>query len=66
MNMLIINITPAGDTKVEDKVVLIGKQDELEIKVSTFSEISNELNYEVLAHLSESIKKNSNINIKSF
>ena len=38
-----------------DEVVLIGKQGDLEIKVSAFSEISNELNYEILAHLSESI-----------
>ena len=55
MNMIIVDISNVDDPKVGDKVVLIGKQGDLEIKVSAFSEISNELNYEVLAHLSESI-----------
>ena len=55
MNMIIVDISNVDDTKVGDEVVLIGKQGDLEIKVSAFSEISNELNYEILAHLSESI-----------
>ena len=57
MNMIIVDVTHAGDIKVGNKVVLIGKQDELEIKVSAFSEISDELNYEILAHLPESIAR---------
>ncbi|MDA3860119.1 MAG: alanine racemase [Melioribacteraceae bacterium] len=57
MNMIIVNISCVDDAKVGDEVVLIGKQDELEIMVSAFSEISNELNYEILAHLPESIKR---------
>lgn len=61
MNMIIVDITEVKDVKVGDEVVLIGKQGDLEIKVSAFSEISNELNYEILAHLSKSIKR---INIK--
>lgn len=55
MNMIIVDISHLYDPKVGDKAVLIGKQGDLEIKVSAFSEISNELNYEILAHLSESI-----------
>lgn len=55
MNMIIVDISHINEAKVGDEVVLIGKQGELEIKVSAFSEISNELNYEILAHLSESI-----------
>jgi len=55
MNMIIIDVTHVGDAQVGDEVVLIGKQDDLEIKVSAFSEISDELNYEILAHLPESI-----------
>ena len=55
MNMIIIDISQVSNAKVGDEVVLIGKQGDLEIKVSAFSEISNELNYEILAHLSESI-----------
>ncbi len=57
MNMIIVDITDVPDVKIGDEVVLIGKQGDLEIKVSAFSNISNELNYEVLAHLSESIKR---------
>lgn len=55
MNMIIVDISNVDDAKVGDEVVLIGNQGDLEIKVSAFSEISNELNYEILAHLSESI-----------
>lgn len=55
MNMIIVDISHVSDAKLGDEVVLIGKQDELEIKVSAFSEISDELNYEILAHLPESI-----------
>lgn len=57
MNMIIVNITKVENVKVGDEVVLIGKQGDLEIKVSAFGEISKELNYEILAHLSKSIKR---------
>ncbi|MDP3353184.1 MAG: alanine racemase [Flavobacteriaceae bacterium] len=55
MNMIIIDVSNVNDPKVGDEVVLIGKQADLEIKVSAFSELSDELNYEILAHLPESI-----------
>ncbi|MBI9065346.1 MAG: alanine racemase [Marinilabiliaceae bacterium] len=57
MNMIIVDVTNVSEVMVGDEVVIIGKQGELEIKVSAFSNISNELNYEVLAHLSESINR---------
>lgn len=57
MNMIIVDITNVEGVKLADEVVLIGKQKELEIKVSAFSEISSELNYEILAHLPESISR---------
>ena len=57
MNMIIADITNIPNVKLGDEVVIIGKQDSLEIKVSAFSDISDELNYEVLAHLSELIKR---------
>jgi len=57
MNMIIVDVTNVPEVRVGDEVVIIGKQGELEIKVSAFSNISNELNYEVLAHLSESINR---------
>ena len=57
MNMIIADITNVPNVKLGDEVVMIGKQDSLVIKVSAFSDISDELNYEVLAHLSELIKR---------
>jgi alanine racemase len=57
MNMIIADITNVPNVKIGDEVVMIGKQDSLVIKVSAFSDISDELNYEVLAHLSELIKR---------
>ena len=44
-------LLPNGEVGAE--VVIIGKQNDLKIKLSAFSDISDELNYEVLAHLSE-------------
>ncbi len=57
MNMIIADISNVPLAKVGDEVIIIGKQDNLEIKVSAFSDISDQLNYEVLAHLSEFIKR---------
>lgn len=57
MNMIIIDISNVKNAVVGDEVALIGKQGKLEIKVSAFSDLSDELNYEILAHLSESIKR---------
>lgn len=57
MNMIIADISYVPNVKVGDEVVIIGKQYDSEIKVSSFSDISDELNYEVLAHLSGLIKR---------
>jgi alanine racemase len=53
MNMLIADITSTPDVKIGDEVVIIGKQDNIEITVASFSEISNQVNYELLARLPE-------------
>jgi alanine racemase len=57
MNMIIADITHVPETEVNDEVVIIGKQGDLEIKVGSFGDSSNKLNYEVLSHLSQSIKR---------
>lgn len=57
MNMIIANITNVPFAKIGDEVVIIGKQADLEIKVSAFSNISDELNYEILAHLPKNIER---------
>ena len=57
MNMIIADVSNVPNVEVGDEVVIIGKQGDLEIKVSAFSDISDQLNYEVLAHLSERINR---------
>ncbi|MDP1623237.1 MAG: alanine racemase [Bacteroidales bacterium] len=57
MNMIIADITNVPDVEIGDEVVIIGKQGDLEIKVSAFSDISDMLNYEVLTHLPASLTR---------
>ncbi len=57
MNMIIADVTSLEDVEVGAPVVLIGKQGKLELKVQAFSNISEELNYEILAHLPHNIER---------
>lgn len=57
MNMLTVDITNLPNAKIGDEVVLIGKQDDQELTVSSFSEFSNQLNYELLARLPMDIER---------
>lgn len=54
MNMLIADVTKVPGVKPGDEVVMIGDQGDLTISVSSFSEFSNQLNYELLTRLPES------------
>jgi alanine racemase len=51
MNMLIADITHTHGVEQGSEVILIGKQGELDISVSSFSELSDQLNYELLTRL---------------
>lgn len=51
MNMMAVDITHAEGAKKGDEVVLIGNQGDQEITVSSFSDISQVINYELLACL---------------
>jgi len=51
MNMLIADITTVEKVNIGDEVVLIGKQGDISINVSSFTEISDQLNYELLTRL---------------
>lgn len=55
MNMLIVKLPEEGEYKVGDEVVLIGKQGNNEVSVSSFGELSNQLNYELLTRLPKAI-----------
>lgn len=51
MNMAVVDVTDVGDARVGDEVVLIGDQGGRRITVSSFSDMNNSLNYELLARL---------------
>ena len=57
MNMLIADVTSIDDVSVSDEVVLIGKQGDLSINVSSFTEFSDQLNYELLTRLPNEITR---------
>lgn len=51
MNMLLVDVTDLKNVKKGDEVVLIGEQGGQEVTVASFSELSNQLNYELLTRL---------------
>jgi len=57
MNMLLVNVSEIPDVKPGDEVVIIGKQNNAQITVASFSDLSNLLNYEALVRLPEDIPR---------
>jgi len=57
MNMLAIDVTEIEDVQHDDEVVMIGFQGDNRITVSSFSEMSSQLNYELLARLPHNIPR---------
>lgn len=57
MNMLIADISYVKNVKIGDEAVLIGEQGDLNISVSSFSEMSDMLNYESLTRLPMNINR---------
>ena len=57
MNMLIVDVTNVPESTAGDEVVLIGRQGDLEISVSSFGELSIQLNYELLTRLPQDIPR---------
>ena len=57
MNMITVDVTKIEHVKKGDEVVLIGKQGDLEISVSSFSEFSDQVNYELLTRLPQKIPR---------
>ena len=57
MNMMIVDVSEVPSVQLEDEVVLIGKQENIDISVASFSENSNQLNYELLTRISKSIPR---------
>lgn len=58
MNMITVDVTHlVNSVEKGDEVVLIGKQGDMEISVSSFSEYSEQVNYELLTRLPENLPR---------
>ncbi|HAC15064.1 MAG TPA: alanine racemase, partial [Bacteroidetes bacterium] len=57
MNMMLVDITETPDVKRGDEVILIGKQDNQEISVASFSELTQRINYETLVRLPSNLPR---------
>ena len=57
MNMLLVDTSQLEGVAPGDEVVLIGDQGELSLTVASFGEWSNQLNYELLTRLPDSIPR---------
>lgn len=57
MNAVTVNVSHIPDVKIGDEVVLIGKQGENEITVAAFSDLGEQLNYELLTRLPADIPR---------
>jgi len=57
MNMIMVNISHIPDVKLEDEVVLIGKQGKEEISAEEMGELSQTINYEVTTRINERITR---------
>jgi alanine racemase len=51
MNMIIVDVSSISFVKIGDEVMIIGNQDELQISVSSFSDFTDQVNYETLSNL---------------
>lgn len=51
MNLMIINVTECKNVGKGDEVIIIGSNGKVNVTVSSFGELSNQLNYELLSRL---------------
>ncbi|HKK87429.1 MAG TPA: alanine racemase [Saprospiraceae bacterium] len=57
MNAMTVDISQVEGVELGDEVVLIGKQGDLEISVSSFGQFSDQVNYELLTRLPNDIPR---------
>jgi alanine racemase len=57
MNETTIDLSNVENVKLGDEVILIGKQGDVAVSVSSFSDQSDQLNYEFLSQLPKSITR---------
>ncbi len=60
--MFLVDVNSIPDINIGDEVVLIGKQGKRRISVTSFSEMTNFINYELLSRIPANIpKKNKRV-----
>ena len=57
MNMISVDVTDVVNVTKGDRVTLIGTQGETSITIASFSDFSNQLNYELLTRIAKSIPR---------
>jgi alanine racemase len=57
MNMIVIDVSELPNVTKGDEVVIIGSQAERTVSIASFSEYSNQLNYELLTRLPRNIQR---------
>ncbi len=57
MNMIIADVSKLRNVKIGDEVVIIGRQGKNQLSVASFSELSNQVNYELLTRLPQDINR---------
>jgi len=57
MNAIAVDVSHVKDVQIADEVVMIGKQKGKEITVASFSESTQQVNYELLTRLPRDIPR---------
>ncbi len=57
MNMFLVDITSCDSIKIHDEVMLIGASKDLEISLSSFCNMTDQFNYEVLSRIDKDIPR---------
>lgn len=57
MNTMSVNVTDLPNVQIGDEVVIIGKQKRMSISIASFCEMSDQLNYQLLARLPSNIPR---------
>lgn len=57
MNMFLVDITSSDSIAINDEVILIGSSTDIDISLSSFCNMTDQLNYEVLSRIDKDIPR---------
>jgi alanine racemase len=57
MNMILADVTNIPGVKVQEEVILIGSQGDFTISVASFSDFTEQINYELLTRIPPAIRR---------